>query len=280
MDVKNLFGEIATSLSHLRSALENQLMSDQKAQLDAAVVKLRDTEANFEAEMTATVAAKVKEAIDAGLETFSASVSARFDDMGARVTATEAFGTRIDDLETGIANIDETIKGLDTLGGDSSTNTLLGGQADDSILAGAGNDVIDPAGGAAAAPGAETAPVEEEPAPEPIETEAPAAPVAVISTDPADVAPTITEDSTHDSVIVTDHPTDGTTLVTPITSTDHDPDATVVVDPATGVPTPSDPASGLTLGETVVAAPETPAAADLATDPSASIVSAIPGDGA
>jgi hypothetical protein len=74
---------------------------------------------------------------------------------------------------------------------------------------------------------------------------APGEPLAVVTDDPAIVAQTVTDTSTHDSVIVTDHP-DGSQLVTPVLSiADNIAVGDVVVDPATATPTaaPVEPAA-------------------------------------
>jgi hypothetical protein len=119
------------------------------------------------------------------------------------------------------------------------------------------------------------------PAPAPAaDPAAPAPPVAVISTDSAHGASVVTP------VIVTDHPTNGTTLVTPIM-----PDPTtgevvipaagdVTVDPATGVPAAvQDGQPAATLGATIaIVDPTVPTAAEHAATNPADIVTAPAAD--
>lgn len=131
--------------------------------------------------------------------------------------------------------------GNDSLGGGADSQD--GGAGQDSAGGGAGSDVI-----------------------------ATEAPVAVASSDPSVVSQTVTDDSSHTAVIVTDHPENGTTLVTPVLS--GNPDAgSISVDTETGAPV-ADPASGVTLGETIVANDETPTAAALAEANPSAVVSA------
>lgn len=144
----------------------------------------------------------------------------------------------------------------DTNTGSDSNSSIAGGAGNDSIDGGSGNDSIDP--NAAAQQNGSTG-------------EGVGA-VAVVSSDPSVVSQTVTDDSTHTSVILTDHPTDQTTLVTPVLS--GTPDAgSISVDATSGAPV-ADPASGVTLGETTVASDETPTAAALAEANPSAVVSA------
>lgn len=104
------------------------------------------------------------------------------------------------------------------------------------------------------------------------ETETP--PVAVVTTDPTLVGQTTDDTTSHDTVVVTDHPTDGSVLLTPVTGDPQPGDITV--DTTTGVPTSANPE--VVLGDTTPAADGAPSASSLATDDPTAVVTAPPAD--
>lgn len=125
---------------------------------------------------------------------------------------------------------------VDTSGGGQAADTILGGQGDDSLNGGNGSDAV------VAAPVLATPVVADESTPTAADLAA-NDPASVITADGAAVAvvstdPTLTAQvGSPASVIVTDHPTDGTTLLTPVLSPDTPAAGSVTVDEATGAPT-------------------------------------------
>lgn len=228
-------------------------VADEPKRLAAAVAEQmaadgadEDTIAAAIQEVTATATANVSAALDAIHANTSQPTAPPVDslpttppvDAGADTNTaetTQAGGAGDDSLQGG--NGADSITGADT----GAASTQGGGQGDDALQGGNGGDQVQ-----AAPPVLATPVVADDSTPTASDLAANdptsviagnadgSAPVAVVSTDP-----TITgQVGSPASVIVTDHPTDGTTLITPVLSPDTPAVGSVTVDDTTGAPTP------------------------------------------
>jgi hypothetical protein len=279
----NYFSRLAVVLVEIADGKHN-VDQDARNRLDTLVADMAAEGARVDALQVEVTADEGKEAGDVlGLGDRMTNLEARVTDLDGKETVLEAKVADViaaeANLESGLSGLTDTLEAASAAG-----NTLVGGQGADSIntggtdsvvapagadtaLGGQGNDVIQPTPVApvatdtgAVAPEVTAGPVlgttvtatpdtptaatiaADDPS---LVVSAPGEPLAVVTDDPAIVAQTVTDTSTHDSVIVTDHP-DGSQLVTPVLSiADNIAVGDVVVDPATATPTaaPVEPAA-------------------------------------
>lgn len=99
---KTIFGALAISLGHLRAANDKYLFDDQKAQIDEAIVQMRDTEASFEAQVNDMVAKAVAEQLATQGSEGAAALQTSIDGLSARLDTVEA---ELSDISDGITDL-------------------------------------------------------------------------------------------------------------------------------------------------------------------------------
>jgi hypothetical protein len=248
MDFKALFASLAVALSHLKASAENTLFDDQKAKIQEAIDNLKTVEDGLDTFVAEQVKTAIADALPGMLAELKTELQTTLDGLSARI---DTLGARADGVDVQLNDIGSAVKsvtaGLNAMG----TDTLSGGQATDTVNAGASAAVEQPVAAVVepvvlgpttvATPETPSAAVHADDNPAAV-VSAPDAPLAVVTSDPTIVAQVQDSHPDATAVILTDHPTDGTVLVTPVLSP-VDPAAApaVVVDASTGVPAAAEP---------------------------------------